>query len=69
MFASARDGIASILRGERTEDPLSEDVVQGWAPVYPHIRYEKPDEAIAWWEFSRALRIVEPEAWGAIRIE
>ena len=27
---------------------MHEDLVHGWAPVYPHLRYEDPGEAIAW---------------------
>ena len=27
---------------------VTDDVVHGWAPVYLHIRYEEPHEAIAW---------------------
>src|SRR5512132_417065 len=31
---------------------MVDDVVRGWASVYPHLRYEEPGEAIAW--LSRA---------------
>ena len=27
---------------------MIDDVVRGWAPVYPHLRYQEPGEAIAW---------------------
>jgi uncharacterized glyoxalase superfamily protein PhnB len=36
---------------------MSEDVVRGWTPVYPHLRYESPHEAIAW--LSRAFGLQE----------
>jgi uncharacterized glyoxalase superfamily protein PhnB len=44
---------------------LSEDVVRGWAPVYPHLRYENPDEAIAWlarvFGFRERVRMAGPD--------
>ena len=27
---------------------VSGDLIHGWAPVYPHLRYERPGEAIEW---------------------
>jgi len=27
---------------------MIDDVVRGWAPVYPHLRYQEPGQAIAW---------------------
>lgn len=27
---------------------MAEDLIQGWAPVYPHLRYDDPDAAITW---------------------
>ena len=33
--------------------PPTTDLVRGWAPVYPHLRYDRPVEAIAW--LSRAF--------------
>jgi uncharacterized glyoxalase superfamily protein PhnB len=47
---------------------MSEDVVRGWAPVYPHLRYQEPDEAIAWlsraFGFRERVRMTGPD--GAI---
>lgn len=40
------------------EDIVTEDVVRGWATVYPHLRYEEPSEAIAW--LSRVFGFREP---------
>jgi len=44
---------------------MSGDIVQGWATVYPHIRYEKPVEAIAW--LVRAFGFRERVRHGASR--
>ena len=44
---------------------MSSDVVRGWAPVYPHLRYEKPAEAIAWltrvFGFRERVRMARPD--------
>jgi PhnB protein len=44
---------------------MSSDVVRGWASVYPHLRYEKPAEAIAWltrvFGFRERVRMARPD--------
>jgi uncharacterized glyoxalase superfamily protein PhnB len=44
---------------------MSGDIVQGWATVYPHIRYEQPVEAIAWlsraFGFRERVRMARPD--------
>jgi uncharacterized glyoxalase superfamily protein PhnB len=44
---------------------MSADVVRGWASVYPHLRYEKPTEAIAWltrvFGFRERVRMARPD--------
>ena len=44
---------------------MSGDIVQGWATVYPHIRYEQPVEAIAWlvraFSFRERVRMARPD--------
>ena len=44
---------------------MSGDVVRGWAPVYPHIRYQEPAEAIAWltrvFGFRERVRMARPD--------
>jgi PhnB protein len=44
---------------------LPEDVVHGWASVYPHISYDDPTEAIAWlsrvFGFRERVRMAEPD--------
>lgn len=48
-----------------TEGIVTEDIVQGWAPVYPHLRYEAPGEAIAWlsrvFGFRERVRLSQPD--------
>ena len=40
-------------------------IVEGWAPVYPHLRYEAPEEAIAWlsrvFGFQERVRLSRPD--------
>jgi hypothetical protein len=40
---------------------MIEDVVRGWAPVYPHLRCQESGEAIAW--LSRVLASASVCAW------
>jgi len=44
---------------------MIDDVVRGWAPVYPHLRYHEPDEAIAWlsrvFGFRERVRMARPD--------
>lgn len=44
---------------------MTDDVVHGWAPVYPHLRYEEPREAIAWltrvFGFRERVRMSRPD--------
>jgi PhnB protein len=44
---------------------MSDDVVHGWATVYPHLRYEDPVEAIAWlcrvFGFRERVRMARPD--------
>ena len=44
---------------------MSGDVVRGWAPVYPHIRYHEPAEAIVWltrvFGFRERVRMARPD--------
>jgi hypothetical protein len=38
------------------EEVMRDDVVHGWAPVYPHHRYRQPREAIDWLARAFGLR-------------
>ncbi len=44
---------------------MHEDLVHGWAPVYPHLRYEDPAKAIAWlarvFGFRERVRMAQPD--------
>ncbi|MGH7924951.1 MAG: VOC family protein [Candidatus Binatus sp.] len=44
---------------------MNDDIVQGWATVYPHIRYDSPVEAIAWlsraFGFRERVRMAGPD--------
>ena len=44
---------------------MTEDLVRGWAPVYPHIHYREPAEAIAWltrvFGFRERVRMTGPD--------
>jgi uncharacterized glyoxalase superfamily protein PhnB len=44
---------------------VTDDVVHGWAPVYPHLRYQQPSEAIAWltrvFGFRERVRMARPD--------
>lgn len=44
---------------------MTQDAVQGWAPVYPHILYEEPGKAIAWlsrvFGFRELVRMARPD--------
>jgi uncharacterized glyoxalase superfamily protein PhnB len=44
---------------------VTEDLVRGWAPVYPHIHYREPAEAIAWltrvFGFRERVRMTGPD--------
>jgi uncharacterized glyoxalase superfamily protein PhnB len=44
---------------------MSEDVVRGWAPVYPHLRYAVPDTAVGWlvrvFGFRERVRMRRPD--------
>jgi len=44
---------------------VAEDVVVGWAPVYPHLRYADPLAAIAWltrvFGFRERVRMARPD--------
>ncbi len=44
---------------------MHEDLVHGWGPVYPHLRYEDPAQAIAWlarvFGFRERVRMAEPD--------
>ena len=44
---------------------MAEDVVVGWAPVYPHLRYADPLAAIAWltrvFGFRERVRMARPD--------
>ena len=44
---------------------MTDDVVHGWAPVYPHLRYQQPSEAIAWltrvFGFRERVRMARPD--------
>ncbi len=44
---------------------MNGDIVQGWASVYPHIRYESPVAAIAWlsraFGFRERVRMASPD--------
>ena len=45
--------------------PLTDDIVHGWTPVYPHVRYQDPGDAIAWltraFGFRERVRMAEPD--------
>jgi uncharacterized glyoxalase superfamily protein PhnB len=49
----------------RKEKRVTEDVAHGWAPVYPHIHYREPAEAIAWltrvFAFRERVRMARPD--------
>src|SRR5690348_10238133 len=34
----------------------SDDLVRGWTPMYAHLRYERPEAAIAWLTTAFGLR-------------
>jgi uncharacterized glyoxalase superfamily protein PhnB len=44
---------------------MIDDVVRGWAPVYPHLRYHEPGEAVAWlsrvFGFRERVRLARPD--------
>lgn len=44
---------------------MTEDVVHGWAAVYPHIHYQVPGEAITWltrvFGFRERVRMTRPD--------
>jgi hypothetical protein len=44
---------------------MVDDIVRGWAPVYPHLRYEEPGKAIAWlsrvFGFRERVRMARPD--------
>ena len=44
---------------------MIDDVVRGWAPVYPHLRYQEPGEAIVWlsrvFGFRERVRMTGPD--------
>ena len=44
---------------------MSEDLVRGWMAVYPHLRYESPQAAIAWlsraFGFRERVRMARPD--------
>jgi uncharacterized glyoxalase superfamily protein PhnB len=44
---------------------MTDDVVRGWAPVYPHLHYQQPGEAIAWlsrvFGFRERVRLARPD--------
>lgn len=44
---------------------MADDVVRGWATVYPHLRYDQPGEAIAWltrvFGFQERVRMARPD--------
>jgi uncharacterized glyoxalase superfamily protein PhnB len=44
---------------------MVDDIVRGWAPVYPHLRYHEPGEAIAWlsrvFGFRARVRMARPD--------
>jgi uncharacterized glyoxalase superfamily protein PhnB len=44
---------------------MIDDVVRGWAPVYPHLRYQEPGKAIAWlsrvFGFREQVRMTGPD--------
>jgi uncharacterized glyoxalase superfamily protein PhnB len=44
---------------------LTDDIVHGWASVYPHLRYQEPGEAIAWltraFGFRERVRMAQPD--------
>ena len=46
--------------------PVAEDVIKGWMPVYPHIRYDDPNQAVAWlsrvFGFRERVRLAQPDA-------
>jgi len=53
------------LGEQREGSGVTNDVVRGWAPVYPHIRYQEPREAIAWlrrvFGFRERVRMARPD--------
>lgn len=52
-------------RVEGTEDLVTQGIVEGWALVYPHLRYQEPGEAIAWlsrvFGFCERVRLARPD--------
>jgi uncharacterized glyoxalase superfamily protein PhnB len=48
-----------------TEERVTDDLVRGWAPVYPHLRYAAPGAAIAWlgrvFGFRELARLARPD--------
>jgi uncharacterized glyoxalase superfamily protein PhnB len=44
---------------------VTKDLVRGWSPVYPHLHYREPGEAIAWltrvFGFRELVRMAEPD--------
>jgi uncharacterized glyoxalase superfamily protein PhnB len=44
---------------------MIDDVVRGWPPVYPHVHYDEPGEAIAWlsrvFGFRERVRMARPD--------
>jgi uncharacterized glyoxalase superfamily protein PhnB len=50
---------------ERRENRVTDRLVVGWAPVYPHLRYREPSAAIAWlthvFGFRERVRMARPD--------
>lgn len=44
---------------------MTEEIIEGWAPVYPHLRYDAPEEAIVWlscvFGFQERVRLSRPD--------